>query len=139
VGRWVLLAAFTEQRGGVALKDHDLHGLAVGGVQVDDPGADLGVVLAITSAAHDVAFPPDLVACGEVGLGGEIRRVAQLERRLGEAVRLGFRRALVPPSAPPPPPGIEAIRVRTVVEAIARAGLTGAAAEPVVQVAGRVA
>ena len=52
-------------------------------------------------------MPADLVACGEVGLGGEIRQVGQLERRLAEAARLGFRRALVPPSAPAAPPGIE--------------------------------
>jgi DNA repair protein RadA/Sms len=126
-GRLALLAAVAEQRAGVQLREKDLHALVAGGVRVDEPGADLGVVLAIASAAHDQPVPADLVACGEVGLAGEIRQVAQVERRLAEAARLGFRRALVPPSAPSPPPGIEAIRVRSVADALARAGLGVAA------------
>jgi DNA repair protein RadA/Sms len=122
-GRLALLAAVVEKRLGIVLKEHDVHALAVGGVEVDEPGADLGLVLALASAQQDVAVPADLVVCGEVGLGGEIRQIAQLERRLAEAARLGFRRALVPPSAPEAPAGIEVIRVRTVAEAIGRAGL----------------
>ena len=56
-----------------------MYTLAVGGVEVDEPGADLGLVLALASAQQDVAVPADLVACGEVGLGGEIRQVTQLD------------------------------------------------------------
>jgi DNA repair protein RadA/Sms len=123
-GRLGLLAAVAEQRGGVALREKDVHALAVGGVAVDEPGADLGVVLAVASAANGAAFPGDMVACGEVGLGGEVRQVGQLDRRLTEAARMGFRRALVPPSAPAPPGGIEVIRVRNVVEAARAAGVS---------------
>jgi DNA repair protein RadA/Sms len=61
-----------------------------------------------------------MVACGEVGLGGEIRQVAHLERRLNEAARLGFSEAVVPLLAPEPPAGVEAIRVATLDEAMAR-------------------
>jgi DNA repair protein RadA/Sms len=63
-------------------------------------------------------LPPDLVACGEVGLAGEVRQVSQCERRLAEAARLGFRTAVVPASAPGLPPGMEAIRVRSLAEAV---------------------
>jgi DNA repair protein RadA/Sms len=132
-GRLTLLAAVAEQRAGIALKEHDVHALAVGGVAVDEPGADLGVVLAIASAKNGRPFPADMVACGEVGLGGEVRQVGQLDRRVAEAARLGFRRALVPASAPAASPGIEVIRVRTVVEALARAGTPRPA--PVAEVA----
>src|SRR5262249_48256302 len=132
-GRLGLLAAVAEQRAGIALRERDVHALAVGGVAVDEPGADLGVVLAVASAARDCAFPGDMVACGEVGLGGGGRQVSQLERRLGEAARLGFRRALVPPSAPAAHPGIEVIRVRNVVEAALAAGISRPA--PVSEVA----
>ena len=65
----------------------------------------------------------DIVACGEIGLGGEVRSVSQLPRRLAEAARLGFTRAIVPRSAPEPPPGIHIVRAGTVWEAIDRAGL----------------
>jgi DNA repair protein RadA/Sms len=126
-GRLTLLAAVAEQRAGIVLKEKDVHALAVGGVDVDEPGADLGVVLAMASAASGRPVPADTVACGEVGLGGEVRQVGQLERRLVEAARLGFRRALVPASAPSPPAGIEVIRVRNVVEAVHQAALTGRA------------
>jgi len=134
-GRLALLAAVVDKRLGIVLKEHDVHALAVGGVDVDEPGADLGLVLALASAQQDVAVPADLVACGEVGLGGEIRQITQLERRLTEAARLGFRRALVPPSAPESLAGIEVIRVRTVAEAIERAGLRPSTPVPVMEVA----
>jgi DNA repair protein RadA/Sms len=65
-----------------------------------------------------VALPDDLVACGEVGLGGELRQVHQTARRLAEAARLGFRRAVVPASAPLDLPGIEVMRVATLAEAV---------------------
>jgi DNA repair protein RadA/Sms len=64
-----------------------------------------------------------MVACGEVGLGGEIRQVGQLDRRLNEAARLGFTQALVPLLAPEPPPGIDAIRVSSLADAVDRMGI----------------
>ncbi|HEY4376746.1 MAG TPA: hypothetical protein VGM93_06290, partial [Acidimicrobiales bacterium] len=70
-------------------------------------------------------LPADLVACGEVGLGGELRQVAHTSRRLAEAGRIGFATALVPRSAPDGPAGIELVRVGTVAEAVDHLGLTG--------------
>jgi DNA repair protein RadA/Sms len=122
-GRLNLLAAVAGERAAIDLRQRDVHALAVGGVKVDEPGADLAVVLALASAAAGTPFPADMVACGEVGLGGEVRQVAQLDRRLAEAARLGFRRALVPASASAAPSGLEVMRVRDVNEAIEQAGL----------------
>lgn len=119
-----LLAAVLQQRVGLPLSTHDVYALAVGGVKVVEPAADLALALAITSALTGVPLAPDLVACGEVGLGGELRQASQVERRLHEAARLGFSRAIIPKLSPEPPKGIEAIRVATVGEAIDRLGLT---------------
>jgi DNA repair protein RadA/Sms len=68
-------------------------------------------------------LPADLVVCGEIGLGGEIRQVSQCDRRLAEAARLGFNRAIIPRLAPDPPDGILATRVGSLAEAIAELGL----------------
>ena len=87
-------------------------------MKVADPGADLGVALALASALRDVALPDGLVVCGEVGLGGELRQVAQCQRRLVEAQRLGFHRAIVPRLSPAPPEGMEALRAATLAEAL---------------------
>jgi DNA repair protein RadA/Sms len=76
------------------------------------------MALALVSAHRGRALPDGLVACGEVGLGGELRQVHQTARRLAEAARLGFRRAVVPASAPPPPRGIRALRANTLAEAV---------------------
>jgi DNA repair protein RadA/Sms len=101
----------------------DVHVAAVGGVRLVEPGADLAMALAIASATRRVPIGADIVACGEVGLTGEVRQVSQTLRRLAEAARLGFRLAIVPHSAPPPPRGIDVIRVSTLHEAIEHAGL----------------
>jgi DNA repair protein RadA/Sms len=69
----------------------------------------------------------DLVACGEIGLGGEVRQVSHTARRLAEAARLGFTTALVPASAPEPPAGMRALREATIVDAVRLAGLAAGA------------
>jgi DNA repair protein RadA/Sms len=97
--------------------------MAVGGARVSDPGADVALALAIASSATDQPLPADMVACGEIGLGGELRQVPQLGRRLEEAARIGFRTAIVPQSAPAAPEGMELRRAATVVEALALAQL----------------
>ena len=74
--------------------------------------------LAVLSARSGVPVPADLVACGELGLGGELRQVGQLSRRLGEASRLGFKRAIVPASAPDGPADLELLRVDDLVQAV---------------------
>ena len=122
-GRLGFLLAVLDRRAGLRLGAHDVYVLAVGGVRVVDPGADLALALALVSAATDRPLPPDLVACGEVGLAGELRQVPQTARRLAEAARLGFHRAVVPASAPDPPAGISALRASTLVDALAISGL----------------
>ncbi len=122
-GRLPLLLAVLGKRAGVSVADHDVYALAVGGVRVAEPGADLATALAVASAHTGDAVPGDIVACGEVGLGGELRQVAQTVRRLTEAARLGFRRAIVPASAPDPPPGVVALRAATLSDALRLAGV----------------
>ena len=122
-GRLALLLAVLEQRVGVATSSVDVYALAVGGVKVVEPGVDLALGLAVVSSLTGKPLPGDLVACGEVGLGGELRQVAHTPRRLSEAARLGFRQAIVPTSAPDAPPGIEVFRVGTLLEAVGRLGL----------------
>ena len=122
-GRLAMVGAVLEERLGVQLSGADVYALAVGGVRIVDPGADLALALAMVSSATSTPLASDLVACGEVGLCGELRQVGQLGRRLAEAARLGFRRAVVPVSAPDPPPGIEVLRASTLGEAMLKAGL----------------
>ena len=118
-GRVALLLAVLAQRAGIDVGSCDVYTLAAGGVRVTEPGADLALALAVASAWRQVPVPADVVACGEIGLGGEVRTVASIERRLSEAARLGFTRAVVPASAPDPPAGIAAVRVRSLSEALA--------------------
>ncbi|MCU1486020.1 MAG: repair protein RadA [Actinomycetia bacterium] len=122
-GRLALILAVLAQRAGVGLSQMDVHASAVGGVKVVEPGADLAVALALTSSMSGQPLADDLVACGEIGLAGELRQVAQTARRLAEAARLGFRTAIIPASAPEPPAGIRALRAATVVDAIRLAGI----------------
>ncbi|HEY0454636.1 magnesium chelatase domain-containing protein, partial [Actinophytocola sp.] len=95
-----------ERRGGIRLSEYDVFTATVGGMRINEPAADLALVLAVASAAKDIPLPPDLVVLGEVGLAGEVRRVSGVKARLAEAVRLGFTQALVPPDAGVVPPGM---------------------------------
>ncbi|HEV7888155.1 MAG TPA: DNA repair protein RadA [Acidimicrobiales bacterium] len=122
-GRLSLLIAVLDRRVGLSLAGADVFASAVGGAKVVEPAADLAVGLALASALTGQALPPELVACGEVGLGGEVRQVGQTARRLAEAARLGFRTAVVPASAPEVPAGMQAIRVRSLAEAVQQLGL----------------
>ncbi|MCX5776841.1 MAG: DNA repair protein RadA [Candidatus Firestonebacteria bacterium] len=96
--RFTLLAAVLEKRGGFNLANQDIFVNVAGGVSVDEPAADLGVIVAIASSIRDVPTEPKTVCFGEVGLGGEIRAVSQVTERIKEAVRLGFTRCIVPQS-----------------------------------------
>ena len=126
--RLALLLAVLERRAAVDLSAIDVYATVVGGVQVTEPAADLPLALAVVSATTGRRLGDDTVVVGEVGLGGEVRQVAGMERRLQESHRLGFRRAVVPASAPDPPPGLEVVRVGTVAEAVVSVGLLPAAA-----------
>jgi DNA repair protein RadA/Sms len=117
-GRLTLLLAVLERRAGHQLHDCDVYALAVGGAQVDDPGADLALCLAVASALSAKPIADDVVACGEIGLGGELRRVAQLDRRLAEAARAGFKRAIVPANTAELPGGLQLYRAETLAEAL---------------------
>jgi DNA repair protein RadA/Sms len=117
-GRLALLLAVLERRCQVALAGSDVFVSTVGGLRVNEPAADLGIALALVSAVTDVAIGEDVVACGEVGLAGELRQVPATERRLAEAARLGFRRAVVPQSSPEGPAALELLRAGTLLEAV---------------------
>lgn len=123
-GRLALMLAVLERRVGMKIMGHaDVFASAVGGVRVTEPGADLALALALASAACGVGLPPDMVACAEVGLGGELRQVAHIAHRLAEAYRLGFNRAIVSDSAPDPPEGMAVVRARSLSEAVGAMGL----------------
>ncbi len=95
-GRLAMVLAVLERRCRVRLFDRDVYVSTVGGAKVHDPSADLAGALAIASAAQDATIPHGVVAIGEVGLAGELRRVPGTDRRLAEAARLGFTEAVVP-------------------------------------------
>ena len=95
-GRVGFLVAVLDRRCGIPVGDCDVYVSVAGGARASEPAADLAVCLALASSLSGVPLPPDLVAVGEVGLGGETRRVSGMKKRLAEAERLGFRDALVP-------------------------------------------
>lgn len=117
-----LVLAVLQVRGGVPVGGADVYASVAGGIRVLDAGADLAVALAVAGARAGVPIPADVVAVGEVGLGGEIRQAPQTPRRLAEAARLGFRWAVVPTSVPEVS-GIDLVRVATLTEALQVAGL----------------
>jgi DNA repair protein RadA/Sms len=119
-GRLALLVAVLARRAGIGLGSHDVYANLAGGLAADDPGLDLAVAIALASTFRDRPVAAGTVAIAEIGLLGELRPVAGLERRLREAARLGFTRALVPPGRGDPPaiPGIAVVTVRTVREAL---------------------
>jgi DNA repair protein RadA/Sms len=123
--RLLLITAVLTRRVGLRLYDQDVFANVIGGLQVGEPAADLAVAVAIASSVRDRPVAADLAVIGEVGLSGEVRAVGQTAARLKEAARLGFRRCLLPKSVrrgqEPLPPGIEAIPVRSVAEAVEKA------------------
>jgi DNA repair protein RadA/Sms len=125
-GRLLLITAVLTKRAGLKLGNQDIIANVTGGLKVAEPAADLGIALAIASSAKDVAVDPQLVAVGEVGLSGELRAVSQLDRRVAEAARLGFKRCLVPKAGAniSSPKNIKIIPVSTLKEAI-KVGLVG--------------
>ena len=122
--RAVLLLAVAEKRCGMKLSAFDAYINVIGGLQLDEPGADLPVILALASSYRDIALPNDLVAIGEVGLTGDIRRVSHLNQRLAEVARLGFKTCIIPKNGSEKveiPDGLTVYRVRNLQEAIATA------------------
>jgi DNA repair protein RadA/Sms len=117
-GRLNQVLAVLERHAELDLSRAEVHVAVAGGVRVGEPGADLAMALAVVSSATERPLPADLVTCGEVGLGGELRQVHRTERRLAEAARLGFRRAVVPRSAPDAPTGMCLTRAASIGDAI---------------------
>lgn len=116
-----LLMAVMEKRGGVNLSGCDAYLNIIGGLNLDEPGADLPVVIALASSFRDKPVDSKLSAIGEVGLTGEIRSVSSLPQRLQEIARLGFTRCIIPRHGTAgllPPDGLELLRVRNIREAI---------------------
>nr|WP_307793976.1 DNA repair protein RadA [Actinotalea soli] len=119
--RLAMILAVLQRRAGVGVADRDVYVSTVGGARVAEPASDLAVALATTSGVGDVPLGAGLVALGEVGLAGEIRPVVGLVRRLAEARRLGFTRAVVPAGgveAAQVPSGLELVEVRDLAEAV---------------------
>lgn len=119
--RATLLMAVMEKRGAVNLSESDVYINVIGGIRLDEPAADLPIVLAAASSFRDKPVQDGLVAMGEVGLTGEIRAVSQLPQRLSEAARLGFSVCMVPRQGSEQvkaPDGIQLLRVRNIREAI---------------------
>ena len=117
-GRLSQVLAVLQSRAELDLSTAEVHVAVAGGVRVVEPGVDLAMALAIASSATGRPLPADLVTCGEIGLGGELRQVHRTERRLAEAARLGFSRAIVPRSAPDAPNGMRLARVASLGEAL---------------------
>ncbi|MBR7742661.1 DNA repair protein RadA [Phycicoccus sp. BSK3Z-2] len=119
-----MVLAVLDKRASAPIGGSDAYLSTVGGVRLTEPAADLAVTLALAGAITDRPLPDGTVAFGEVGLAGEIRPVTGAHRRLAEAARLGFRRAVVPTGvlgAGPVPDGIDVLEVGTVREAVGRA------------------
>lgn len=119
--RAVLLMAVAEKRAGMKLNVFDAYINVIGGLRLDEPAADLPVVLAVASSYRDQPIADDLVAIGEVGLTGEIRSVSHMDQRLGEVSRLGFKKCMIPKGGAEKleiPEGLTVYRVKNLREAI---------------------
>lgn len=118
------ILAVIEKHLGLPLSRFDCYLAVAGGLQVEEPAADLGVAAAVVASYRDLTLPPGTVLIGELGLGGQLRPVGQLELRLQESARLGFTRAVVPRAAglgPGASPGLELLESSTLAEALTRA------------------
>jgi DNA repair protein RadA/Sms len=125
--RLLLLTAVLTRRLGMRLAEQDVFVNVIGGLQVSEPAADLSIAAAIASSIKDVPVKADTVLIGEVGLSGELRWVGQMNARLREAAKLGFKTAIIPRRVRPGealPPGIEIKEARSLREALSLALLS---------------
>ena len=119
--RLLLIAAVLTRRVGLKLSEQDVFVNVVGGLQIDEPAADLAVAAAIASSWRDIPVKADSVLIAEIGLAGELRMPGQMQARLREAQKLGFRTAIVPKAiriGEPYPKGIEIVEVRSIQQAL---------------------
>ncbi len=116
-----LLLAVLEKRMGIMLGRYDVFVNIAGGIRVEEPAVDLGIAVAIISSMRDVPVDSQTVAIGEIGLGGEVRTVSQIEKRIQEAAKLGFKRIIVPRNnmkGVPKQEGTEVIGIERIEEAV---------------------
>jgi DNA repair protein RadA/Sms len=121
LNRVSLLLAVMEKRLGMHLSGQDVYVNVVGGMHIDEPAIDLGIVAAVTSSLREVPVEPGLLVLGEVGLGGEVRGISQAELRIREAAKMGFKRCLLPErnlSKLEPVDGMELVGIHEVGEAL---------------------
>ncbi len=128
--RLLLVSAVLSRRAGLKLGNQDIIVNVTGGLKIREPAADLGIAIAITSSFRDLPVDPEMTAVGEVGLSGEMRPVPQLERRLTDVCRMGFKRAIVPRAGSRNvrvPQGLALITVSNLRDAIKMAWVKGTA------------
>lgn len=121
--RVLQILAVLEKRVGLNLSKQDVYVNAVGGIDIQEPSADLGIALAVATCARNVSIAPDMVIMGEIGLSGEVRAISNLESKVNEAKKLGFKKVLVPESNLPiknKPQSLEIIGVSRLIEAISK-------------------
>ncbi|MDZ8261858.1 DNA repair protein RadA [Nostoc sp. ChiQUE01b] len=116
--RLVQILAVLEKRVGIPMSKLDSYVASAGGLNVEEPAVDLGIAIAIVASFRDRIVDPSTVLIGEVGLGGQVRSVSQMELRLKEAAKLGFKRAIVPKGTKFPDLNIEILPVSKVIDAI---------------------
>ena len=119
--RLLLIAAVLSRRAGFKLGEQDVFVNVVGGLQIDEPAADLAIAAAIASSSRDISVRADAVLIGEMGLAGELRMPGQMPVRLREAEKLGFKTAIIPRAIRPGegwPKGIEIIQTRSIQQAL---------------------
>ena len=122
--RAMMLIAVLQQRGGLRIGGSDAYINVIGGFDIDDPGADLGVIISLASSYKDKYVRNDVAVFGEVGLTGELRQISGIEHRLNEIARMGFKACILPHSAKgriQAPQEIELIHVKTITQAIEEA------------------
>ena len=121
VNRVLLLIAVLEKRARMNLSNSDIYVNVAGGLRIDETAVDLGICAAVATSQSDIPLPPDMIFIGEVGLGGELRGVSQLEKRINEAAKLGFKSAIVPKQSlrgVKIPDGFAAYGIKTISEMI---------------------
>ncbi len=121
--RTAMTLAVVEIRAGIKITGRDVYVATVGGMKITEPSADLAVCLAVASAAKNLALPTDLVALGEVGLAGEIRKITGVNTRLQEAARQGFTKAIVPHGSDAKVKGMQIFEISRLDQALAKVAL----------------
>jgi DNA repair protein RadA/Sms len=121
----MMLLAILQQRGGLRIGGCDAYINVIGGLSIDDPGADLATILALASSYKDKPLRDDAAVFGEVGLTGELRQVSQINQRLAEISRMGFKKCIMPSQTKNKlqiPNDLDIIHVKNITEAIKAAG-----------------